>query len=79
MAWEERMSLIERNSKSKLKQKLQTPTSLDNSIKMGAVVVSCINKLIKQYKFWHSLNKQPVIAFNCKPKLDYNYSQTCIR
>ena len=64
MAWEERMSLIERNSKSKLKQKLLTPTSLDNSIKMGAVVVS-IN--LSSNISSDSLNKQPVIAFDCKP------------
>ena len=76
MAWEEKMSLIERNSKSKLKQKLLTPTSLDNSIKMGAVVVS-IN--LSSNISSDSLNKQPVIAFDCKPKLDYNYNQTCIR
>ena len=37
MAWEERMSTIERNGESKLKQKLPTLTSQDNGIKTDVV------------------------------------------
>ena len=39
MAWEERVHTIDRNGKSKLKQKLPTPASSDNGIKTDVVVV----------------------------------------
>ena len=39
MVWEERMRSIERNGESELKQKLPTPASRDNGIKMVVVVV----------------------------------------
>ena len=42
MAWEERMYIIQRNGKSKLKQKLLTPVTQDNSIKHNAVVVAAV-------------------------------------
>ena len=39
MAWEERVHTIDRNGKSKLKQKLPTPASSDNGIKTDVFVV----------------------------------------
>ena len=42
MAWEERMSMIDRNDESKLKQKLPTPTSQDNGVKTDVVVVVAV-------------------------------------
>ena len=39
MAQEERISMIKRNGERRLKQKLLTPTSWDNDIKMVDVVV----------------------------------------
>ena len=39
MAWEERIRTIERNSESKLKQKLPRPVGRDNGIKTDVVAV----------------------------------------